>query len=77
MYREGRLPKQELFKHHPEHFTEDRELNPFYEEITLPDSTKIYHNVFSAEISRSFVPVTEFLIFLWNTTFKSIFVVLS
>ena len=62
MYREGRLSKQELFKHHPEHFTEDRELNPFYEEITLPDSTKLYHNVFSAEISHTFVPVYLFFL---------------
>jgi len=73
MYREGRLPKQELFKHHPEHFTEDRELNPFYEEITLPDSTKIYHNVFSAEISRSFVPVTDFLLFLARNNIQKYF----
>ncbi|EGR28958.1 snf2 family, putative [Ichthyophthirius multifiliis] len=55
IYREGKISKKELYALHIEKYEEDRELNPFFQEVELPDGYKFYHNVFSGYICENFV----------------------
>ncbi|EGR29118.1 hypothetical protein IMG5_162580 [Ichthyophthirius multifiliis] len=55
LYREGRISKKQLFENHPEQYQEDRELNPFYQQLLLPYNQKIYHNILSGKVCTDFV----------------------